>query len=442
MTTVKTLLGLPGLRLRPRTGADLLDRPVSRIYVTERPDPGRYLSAGELVLSGLLWWRSPGDAEPFVAALADAGAAALAASGADSGGIPADVVDACARHHIPLLEVPADLSFSVITEQVVLALAAGADSARKRLHAAAGSPLETLLDRASAELGLPCWVLSAIGRVVAGKASLPMPVAEIIARYAADRGGSLTLVPVEGGHAVPWLIAVGGTLTTGQAELVDELAGLAGVTRARAERPAEVTGDVRVVALRTEGSEESQDVLEELGARILESAGDTTYAVTTGLDVSALSTVEPLLRARRILCGVSDPVPAGELAGARELARYALAEAATRQGKVAVVPGGQVPVHRLLLAGAPAELRAAVRRRVLGPLLDYDAEQHTDLVHTVRVFLECSGSPTRAAKELHVHVNTLRYRIGRAGELLGADLTEFTDQLDVYLALRAGEGPA
>ena len=32
MTTVKTLLGLPGLRLRPRTGADLLDRPVSRIY--------------------------------------------------------------------------------------------------------------------------------------------------------------------------------------------------------------------------------------------------------------------------------------------------------------------------------------------------------------------------------------------------------------------------
>ena len=191
---------------------------------------------------------------------------------------------------------------------------------------------------------------------------------------------------------MPWLIAVGGTLTTGQAELVDELAGLAGVTRARAERPAEVTGDVRVVALRTEGSEESQDVLEELGARILESAGDTTYAVTTGLDVSALSTVEPLLRARRILCGVSDPVPAGELAGARELARYALAEAATRQGKVAVVPGGQVPVHRLLLAGAPAELRAAVRRRVLGPLLDYDAEQHTDLVHTVRVFLECSGA--------------------------------------------------
>jgi DNA-binding PucR family transcriptional regulator len=104
-----------------------------------------------------------------------------------------------------------------------------------------------------------------------------------------------------------------------------------------------------------------------------------------------------------------------------------------------VVPAGDAGVHQLLLAGAPDGLRAAVRRRVLGPLLAYDAEQHTDLVHTVRVFLECSGSPTRAAKALHVHVNTLRYRIGRAGELLGADLTEFTDQLDVYLALRAGD---
>ncbi|MGW4523151.1 PucR family transcriptional regulator [Amycolatopsis sp. NPDC004378] len=437
MTTVKTLLGLPGLRLRPLAGAGLLDRPVTRIYVTELPDPGRYLSAGELVLSGLLWWRRPGDAEPFVAALARSGAAALAASGADSGGIPDDVVEACERHRIPLLEVPADLSFSVITEQVVLALAAASESARKRLQAAADAPVETLLDRASAELGLPCWVLSGLGRVIAGTTPLPVPAADVIRRYAAKEPGSLTVVPVEGRHAVPWLIAVGGPLSTAQAELAEELAGLIGVTRARSSQPeAELPTEARVVALRTEGSDESRDVLTELlpGGLLLESTGDTSYVVTT-LSPSAaeLSTVEPLLRARRILCGVGDPAPRDE---ARESARYALAVAARRTGRVAVVPAAEVDVHRLLLAGAPDGLRAAVRRRVLGPLLDYDADQHTDLVHTVRVFLECSGSPTRAAKALHVHVNTLRYRIGRAGELLGADLTEFTDQLDVYLALR------
>ncbi len=440
MTTVKTLLDLPGLRLRPRAGADLLDRPVTRIYVTELPDPGRYLSAGELVLSGLLWWRRPGDAEPFVAALARAGAAALAASGADSGGIPSDVVEACDRHRIPLLEVPADLSFSVITEQVVLALAAASESARKRLQAAADAPVETLLESASAELGLPCWVLSGLGRVVAGASPLPVPAPDVVRRYAAKEPGSLTVVPVEGRHAVPWLIAVGGPLSTAQAELAEELAGLVGVTRARTAAPeAELPAEARVVALRTEGSDESRDVLRELlpDGLLLESTGDTSFAATARQPSPAeLSTVEPLLRAKRISCGVSDP---GSRAEAWESARYALEVAARRPGHVSVVAAGEVDVHQLLVAGAPDGLRAALRRRVLGPLLDYDAEQHTDLVHTVRVFLECSGSPTRAAKALHVHVNTLRYRIGRAGELLGADLTEFTDQLDVYLALRAGD---
>ncbi|MEV4053936.1 PucR family transcriptional regulator ligand-binding domain-containing protein [Amycolatopsis sp. NPDC049688] len=440
MTTVKTLLGLPGLRLRPRAGTDLLDRPVTRIYVTELPDPGRYLSAGELVLSGLLWWRAPGDAEPFVAALARSGAAALAASGADSGGIPDDVVDACVRHRIPLLEVPADLSFSVITEQVVLALAAASDSARKRLQAAAEAPVGTLLERASAELGLPCWVLSGLGRVVAGTAPLPMPAEDVVRRYAAREPGPLTVVPVEGRHAVPWLIAAGAPLSTAQAELAEELAGLVGVTRARAARPEpSLPEEARVVALRTAGSDESRDVLSEWlpDAVLLETAGETSFAATASSPAPAeLSTVEPLLRATRILCGVSDPGPREE---ARESARYAVAVAARRPGRVVTVPAAEVDVHQLLLAGAPDGLHAALRRRVLGPLLAYDAEQHTDLVHTVRVFLECSGSPTRAAKALHVHVNTLRYRIGRAGELLGADLTEFTDQLDVYLALLAGE---
>jgi DNA-binding PucR family transcriptional regulator len=147
--------------------------------------------------------------------------------------------------------------------------------------------------------------------------------------------------------------------------------------------------------------------------------------------------VEPLLTARRLLAGFSDPGPATEAKGALEVARHALSVAANREGPVAVVPAADVGVHQLLLAGVSGDLRAALRRRLLGPLLDYDAEQHSDLVHTVRVFLECSGSPTKAAKALHIHVNTLRYRIGRAAELLGVDLSDFVAQVDVYLALVA-----
>ncbi|MDT8915512.1 PucR family transcriptional regulator ligand-binding domain-containing protein [Amycolatopsis sp. PS_44_ISF1] len=461
MTTVATLLGLPGLRPHPSTPAGLLGRAVTRIYVTELPDPGRYLSAGELVLSGLLWWRAPGDAEPFVAALAAAGAAALAASGADSDGIPGDVVEACARHRLPLLEVPADLSFAVVTEQVVLALAGAADGARKRLLTAAAedAPLPVLLERAAAELGADCWVLSAVPRVVAGTAPLPGSPAEPVRRFAAAHGrptaaAGLTVLPVGGRHPVPWLLAVDGPLSASQTELAEELAGLVGLARARSRATAGLPGSgaVRAVALRTDGSTEAAAVLGELLA-------GTTFALTDSGDgaaqalvaedgswpgnwaaeaATALSTVEPLLAAERLLAGFSDPGPMTEAEGALEVARHALSVAASREGTVAVVPAAEVGVHRLLLAGVSGDLRAVLRRRLLGPLLDYDAEQRSDLVRTVRVFLECSGSPTRAAKALHIHVNTLRYRIGRAAELLGVDLGDFVAQVDVYLALTAG----
>jgi DNA-binding PucR family transcriptional regulator len=36
---------------------------------------------------------------------------------------------------------------------------------------------------------------------------------------------------------------------------------------------------------------------------------------------------------------------------------------------------------------------------------------------------------------LHLHVNTLRYRVGRIEELTGRDLARFADRVDLYLAL-------
>ena len=103
-----------------------------------------------------------------------------------------------------------------------------------------------------------------------------------------------------------------------------------------------------------------------------------------------------------------------------------------------MVAGEEIALHQLLLAGVPEELRRSLRRRLLGPVLDYDAEHRSDLVGTLRVFLDCSGSWTTAAARLHVHVNTLRYRVGRVEDLLGVDLSNFTERVDLYLALQSG----
>jgi DNA-binding PucR family transcriptional regulator len=52
------------------------------------------------------------------------------------------------------------------------------------------------------------------------------------------------------------------------------------------------------------------------------------------------------------------------------------------------------------------------------------------------VFLDRSGSWNRCAAELHVHVNTLRYRIRRIEELTGRDLGTLENRVDFFLALR------
>ncbi len=93
--------------------------------------------------------------------------------------------------------------------------------------------------------------------------------------------------------------------------------------------------------------------------------------------------------------------------------------------------------YALLLASVPEGTRWTFRERMLGPLEEYDTSRQSDLVHTLEVFLACSGSWNRSATRLHVHVNTLRYRIRRIEDLTGRDLGTLEDRVDFFLALRA-----
>ena len=136
---LRGLAEAPDLRLRVLVGEDALDRPVDGVFTTDLLDPRRYLTGGEIVLTGLMWRRAPADSESFVAALTAAGAVALAAGDAALGSVPDDLVVACRRHGLPLFEVPVDVSFAAITEQVLAARLrpAGPGPAVARLRALA-----------------------------------------------------------------------------------------------------------------------------------------------------------------------------------------------------------------------------------------------------------------------------------------------------------------
>jgi len=71
----------------------------------------------------------------------------------------------------------------------------------------------------------------------------------------------------------------------------------------------------------------------------------------------------------------------------------------------------------------------------LGPLVDYP---RADLVRAVVAYLRHRGRWEDAARDLGVHRNTLRHRIGTASLVLGADLNDPDVASRLWLALRAG----
>jgi hypothetical protein len=137
----------------------------------------------------------------------------------------------------------------------------------------------------------------------------------------------------------------------------------------------------------------------------------------------------------RLTLGASAPASAGGLRGALEEARHARRIAAARVGRICVSGPEELASHVLLLAAVPDEVRRAFRSRLLDKVIGYDLEHQADLVRTLEAFLRDDGSWTRCAAALHVHVNTLRYRIGRIEELTGRDLSKLEDRVDFYLAL-------
>lgn len=87
---------------------------------------------------------------------------------------------------------------------------------------------------------------------------------------------------------------------------------------------------------------------------------------------------------------------------------------------------------------SPDEAQVTVSK-VLGPIVTYDEENGTELVHSLRVFLQSNRSWKRATDELFIHKQTLVYRIRRIEELTGRKLNDTSDVAELWLALRAEE---
>ncbi|QNP69416.1 PucR family transcriptional regulator ligand-binding domain-containing protein [Streptomyces roseirectus] len=571
---LRALLDTDALGLRLLGGGDELERTVRGVMTTDLRDPSRYLSGGELVLSGLAWRRDAADSEPFVRHLVQAGVVALAAGTAEFGEVPEDLVVACAKHRLPLLRVDESVSFAAVTEHVVRQvsgeragdLAAVVDRHRRMMTAGpAGGGPEVVLDLLGSDLDLRAWVLSPTGRLVSGAKGAPLPqeartrlAAEHLAAARTGRRGpqrvqvgavTYSLFPVRGGGRpaqsprairetalADWLLAVEADAGDWPDERMDLLHGVTQLIAVERDRrdaartvrrrlaqellelvqtgaaPPEIAARLRVAAPvllpgvgaaphwqvvvarvewadpgagRAPGSEAgagrgewgdgdggtgavAQALLEEIlvgrftagvepAERIaVAHTGEEAVALVPLPSVSSehdgseagvladalLDAVrEPLATGLdgegRLTLGVSAAVHSAEgLRGALEEARHARRVAAARPGPVSAAGHQELASHVLLLPFVPDDVRRAFTARLLDPLREYDRRHRAELIPTLEAFLDCDGSWTRCASRLHLHVNTLRYRVGRIEQLTGRDLAKLEDKLDFFLALR------
>ena len=261
---VRELLDVPDLGLRLLTDVAAMDRAIRRVYTTDLPDPSRYLTQGDLVLTGLIWCRTPGDADRFVSALARAGVAALGA-GEALGKVPDEVLRACTRHGLPLLAVPAETSFAAVTEEVGRRLSGDRATemtrvlGRRRLLLSAvaeGAGLDAMFRLMSRELGAECWLLTGLGRVIGGIGpSLPRPLAlRLACEYLRAGWRPVTEVSAAGEYSLfavggepritSWFLACAGSQQDWPHELRESMAELAAdVALERARLNAARTGD-------------------------------------------------------------------------------------------------------------------------------------------------------------------------------------------------------
>jgi purine catabolism regulator len=73
---------------------------------------------------------------------------------------------------------------------------------------------------------------------------------------------------------------------------------------------------------------------------------------------------------------------------------------------------------------------------MLGPLLQADTRADSTLLETLEGFFRCNGNLSETARVMHLHRNSLLYRLGRIEEILGRSLDDSELRLSLQIALK------
>ncbi|MBB3110769.1 purine catabolism regulator [Paenibacillus phyllosphaerae] len=97
----------------------------------------------------------------------------------------------------------------------------------------------------------------------------------------------------------------------------------------------------------------------------------------------------------------------------------------------------ELGVFQLLLRLNDGQMLQQFIRGYLGPLLDHDQNKGSDLLLTLKVYLDHDGSKQIAAQKLFIVRQSLYYRLEKIAELLGEGFMSPENRIAIQVALRA-----
>ncbi|MFI7008444.1 PucR family transcriptional regulator [Streptomyces sp. NPDC050145] len=492
--TVAEALGLPCLAgARLVAGGRGADRVIRVANIMEVPDIVRWMRGGELLLTTAYALRDDEDAlTALVPSLAGRGLAGLGVKiGPYLPRLPDSMLRAADELGFPVLELPGDVMFNdVLAEVIGTVLNRRAltlertQEVHERLATAAlrdGSYLE--LTRALAELAdCPAAVLGPDGTLLAGAGEPPQDSAP-----AAERAIGARSAGVPAGRVALWCAQ---PPTESQLAALEHAATLAAMVAAQERAVADRERRYRALLLTELVSGRPQDptetarratamgweldvpraaVLVELSAsasapppeRLAEErllpfvrAVVGPRAIGWGVPSGLALLVEPggALRdvCRAVFDAVSTALPAARVrvgAGGVQ-ADFADLHMSYREALAALTLGRElyggtfVCEHRdlgayRLLDQLPARELGRLVEEALGPLIAYDAAHEGSLVHSLGVYLARDRNGVEAAERLHIHYNTLRYRLKQIERLTGGFDRDPMTRLQTELAVHA-----
>lgn len=176
---------------------------------------------------------------------------------------------------------------------------------------------------------------------------------------------------------------------------------------------------------------------DNLHPKIVHSSRSNVFAIianSSAITVEALlAGMRPMMHRYSVRVGVSFPIAdERQLPEGLRQAQLALRYAERSDEGICYCRDCALEIIRGLLS---SESSSCLRHPVISPLAEYDRTHGTDLQKTLRSYLVHERSLVQTARELNVHKNTVKYRIGMIERTFGLDLDDDEQRVHLLVSL-------